>query len=129
MNHYAIKSMDAFSLRKYRGNANLKKDKYNSDYWALQDRNEVQDLVDPEAYSSAIRNNGDFVGGPRVGAPTQCGPRTGRKRPLKDYHEQEAYQEYVAQLVEASKIPYTEVVAKPSKTARSGPHCCCAILR
>ena len=44
MNHYAIKSMDAYSLRKYRGNANLKKDKYNSDYWALQDRNEVQDL-------------------------------------------------------------------------------------
>ena len=44
VNHYAIKSVDAYSLRKFRGNVNQKKDKYNADYWALQDRNEVEDL-------------------------------------------------------------------------------------
>lgn len=43
MNHYAVKSIDAYAVRKFRGNVNLKKDKYNADYWALQDRNEVRD--------------------------------------------------------------------------------------
>ncbi len=43
MNHYAVKSIDAYAMRKFRGNVNLKKDKYNTDYWALQDRNEVRD--------------------------------------------------------------------------------------
>ena len=53
INHYAIKSMDAYSLRKFRGNANLKKDKYNSDYWSLQDRNEVEDLT-PQRHAAAF---------------------------------------------------------------------------
>lgn len=43
MNHYAVKSVDAYAVRKFRGNVNNKKNKYNADYWALQDRNEVED--------------------------------------------------------------------------------------
>ena len=43
MNHYAIKSMDSYAIRKFRGNVNNKKDKYNAAYWSLQDRNEVRD--------------------------------------------------------------------------------------
>ena len=43
LNHYAVKSVDSYALRKLRGNVNFKKDKYNADYWALQDRNEVTD--------------------------------------------------------------------------------------
>lgn len=43
MNHYAVKSIDSYAMRRLRGNVNLKKDKYNADYWALQDRNEVED--------------------------------------------------------------------------------------
>ncbi|MEJ2017979.1 MAG: glycosyltransferase family 2 protein, partial [Maritimibacter sp.] len=43
LNHYAIKSVDAYAIRKFRGNVNNKKDKYNADYWSLQDRNEVRD--------------------------------------------------------------------------------------
>lgn len=43
MNHYALKSVDSYALRKMRGNVNNKGDKYNTDYWALQDRNEVRD--------------------------------------------------------------------------------------
>ncbi|KKM22133.1 hypothetical protein LCGC14_1628460, partial [marine sediment metagenome] len=42
MNHYAVKSIDSYAIRKFRGNVNNKKDKYNGDYWALQDRNEVR---------------------------------------------------------------------------------------
>ena len=43
LNHYAVKSVDSYAIRKMRGNVNNKKDKYNSDYWSLQDRNEVRD--------------------------------------------------------------------------------------
>ena len=43
LNHYAVKSVDSYAIRKLRGNVNFKKDKYNSDYWSLQDRNEVRD--------------------------------------------------------------------------------------
>ena len=43
LNHYAVKSVDSYAIRKMRGNVNNKADKYNSDYWSLQDRNEVRD--------------------------------------------------------------------------------------
>ena len=43
LNHYVVKSVDSYAIRKFRGKINNKKDKYNSDYWALQDRNEVLD--------------------------------------------------------------------------------------
>ena len=114
MNHYAIKSMDAFSLRKYRGNANLKKDKYNSDYWALQDRNEVQDLSIQKHIPRRAEIMAVLLSDPEL-ALLHDAAHTQAEATLKDYHQQEAYQEYVAQLVEASKIPYTEVVAKPPK--------------
>ena len=114
MNHYAIKSMDAFSLRKYRGNANLKKDKYNSDYWALQDRNEVQDFSIQKHIPRRSEIMKVLLADPEL-AQLHDAAHERAEATLKDYHQQEAYQEYVAQLVEASKIPYTEVVAKPPK--------------
>ena len=43
MNHYAVKSIDSYAIRKLRGNVNNKANKYNADYWSLQDRNEVPD--------------------------------------------------------------------------------------
>jgi len=41
MNHYAVKSVDSYALRKFRGNVNNKADKSNADYWALQDLSEA----------------------------------------------------------------------------------------
>jgi hypothetical protein len=42
MNHYAVKSREAYLLRRLRGNVNLKQDKYDSAYFALFDRNEEE---------------------------------------------------------------------------------------
>ncbi len=42
MNHYAVKSYEAYLLRRIRGNVNNKEDKYNAAYFALFDRNEVE---------------------------------------------------------------------------------------
>jgi hypothetical protein len=114
MNHYAIKSMDAFSLRKYRGNANLKKDKYNSDYWALQDRNEVEDFSIQKHLPRTIEVMKVLLEDPEV-ARLHDAAHARAEATLAEYREQPEYQTYVAQLVEAGKIPVTQVVAKPPK--------------
>ncbi len=42
LNHYAVKSYEAYLLRRMRGNVNNKEDKYNAAYFALFDRNEIE---------------------------------------------------------------------------------------
>ena len=42
LNHYAVKSHEAYLLRRVRGNVNNKEDKYNAAYFALFDRNEIE---------------------------------------------------------------------------------------
>ncbi|MEM9852760.1 MAG: glycosyltransferase family 2 protein, partial [Pseudomonadota bacterium] len=42
MNHYAVKSFEAYLLRRMRGNVNNKADKYNAAYFSIFDRNEVE---------------------------------------------------------------------------------------
>ncbi|WP_431297651.1 glycosyltransferase family 2 protein [Tabrizicola sp. BL-A-41-H6] len=114
INHYAIKSMDAYSLRKFRGNANLKKDKYNSDYWSLQDRNEVEDTRiahhrarRAEIMAELLRDK--TLRGLHEAAHAQAEAR------LAEYRQSEAYQVLVEGLVAASNVPITQVVAKPPK--------------
>lgn len=114
MNHYAVKGVDAYAIRKFRGNVNNKKDKYNADYWALQDRNEVKDdsvlrRADQRAHIMAellkdpVLNRLHFSALDRVEAR------------LADYKQTEAYQELKAGLIEAGKVPINKVVAKPPK--------------
>ena len=45
MNHYAVKSYEAYLLRRVRGNVNNKEDKYNAAYFALFDRNEEEHMT------------------------------------------------------------------------------------
>jgi hypothetical protein len=114
INHYALKSMDAYSLRKFRGNANLKKDKYNSDYWSLQDRNEVEDLNIARhrdrraAIMAALLQDGE-VRRLHEAAHARVEAR------LAEYRQSEAYQALVQGLIAASDVPITSVVAKPPK--------------
>lgn len=114
MNHYAIKSMDAFSLRKYRGNANLKKDKYNADYWSLQDRNEVQDLSIQRHVPRMLEIRAALLSDPELARLHDAANSRAEAR-LAEYRAQPEYQDYVAKLVEASSVPITQVVAKPPK--------------
>ncbi|MGR3435176.1 MAG: glycosyltransferase family 2 protein [Shimia sp.] len=44
LNHYAVKSYEAYLLRRVRGNVNNKVGKYNSEYFAVFDRNEQPEL-------------------------------------------------------------------------------------
>ncbi len=40
--HFAVKSREAFLLRRLRGNVNLKPDKYDASYFGMFDRNEIE---------------------------------------------------------------------------------------
>jgi hypothetical protein len=114
MNHYAVKSIDSYAMRKFRGNVNLKKDKYNSDYWALQDRNEVYD--DGILRYSERRNEIiDILLTDSILHKLHFDAVERAEAKLDTFKDTPAYDELVNGLVEASKIPIGEVVAKPPK--------------
>jgi hypothetical protein len=112
MNHYAVKSVDSYAVRKFRGNVNNKKDKYNADYWSLQDRNEVEDTtilrhaerraeIVEELLTDPVLNELHYAALDRV------------EKRLDEYRQTEAYQQLKDSLIEAGKVPITQVEAKP----------------
>ncbi|MBL9051324.1 MAG: glycosyltransferase family 2 protein [Tabrizicola sp.] len=114
INHYAIKSMDAYTLRKFRGNANGKLTKYGSDYWSLQDRNEVEDLNilryrDRRNAIMAALLQDDEVRRLHEAAHARAEARLAEIRLTPDY------QTMVDDLVAGSQVPISQVVAKPPK--------------
>jgi len=114
INHYAIKSMDAYTLRKFRGNANGKLTKYGSDYWSLQDRNEVEDLRiarhrDRRNAIMAALLEDDEVRTLHEAAHARAEARLAEIRSTPDY------QAMVDDLIAGSGVPISQVVAKPPK--------------
>ncbi|WP_299349486.1 glycosyltransferase family 2 protein [uncultured Shimia sp.] len=114
LNHYAVKSIESYAIRKFRGNVNLKKDKYNSDYWALQDRNEVHDAsilrhserrneILEQLLTDPVLNDLHFKAVEKAEAR------------LAEFKATPAYDELVAGLKKASEVPIAEVDAKPPK--------------
>jgi hypothetical protein len=114
VNHYAVKSMDAYALRKLRGNVNLKADKYNTEYWALQDRNEVEDtrIARHRARRDAII--AALMADPVV-RRLHAAAVARVEAKLAGHKETEAYRALVESLVAASAVPITRVVANPPK--------------
>ncbi|MCX7286685.1 MAG: glycosyltransferase family 2 protein [Rhodobacterales bacterium] len=114
VNHYAIKSMDAYALRKLRGNVNLKADKYNFDYWALQDRNEVEDLRIQRHRDRRDQILAWFLQDPKLRKLHDTAV-AGVEARLADHRTTQAYADLVAGLKAASQTPISEVIAKPPK--------------
>lgn len=114
MNHYAVKSMDAYALRKMRGNVNNKKDKYNSEYWSLQDRNEVHETSILRHSEKRAEIMAELLKDP-VLSELHFKALENVEARLDEYRETEDYRELIAGLVEASKVPITQVAAKPPK--------------
>ena len=112
LNHYAVKSVDSYAIRKMRGNVNNKKDKYNSDYWSLQDRNEVRDetmlrykpqrdAMIAQLLQDPVLNQLHFAAVERAEAR------------LAELRQTEAYHALVSDLARASQVPLSLIVAKP----------------
>lgn len=112
MNHYAVKSIDSYAIRKFRGNVNLKKDKYNADYWALQDRNEVRDDTMLRYTESRTRIFDLLLTDPVLNTLHFAALARAEAR-LAEFKGTPAYEEMVAGLKAAAQVPITEVVAKP----------------
>ena len=112
MNHYAVKSIDSYAIRKFRGNVNLKKDKYNSDYWALQDRNEVPD--DAMLRYSADRSRiFDALLTDPVLNQLHFAALARAEGLLAEFKGTEAYGDMVTGLKAASLLPIETIEAKP----------------
>jgi hypothetical protein len=112
LNHYAVKSVESYALRKLRGNVNFKKDKYNSDYWSLMDRNEVRE--DTMLRYTARRDQvitallkDPVLNGLHLAAVERAEAR------LAEIRATDAYRSLVADLAAASAIPIDQITAKP----------------
>lgn len=112
LNHYAVKSVDSYAIRKMRGNVNFKKDKYNSDYWSLQDRNEVRDdtmlrYTEKRNEIIALLLTDPVLARLHAAAVDRAEAR------LAELRQTEAYHQLVADLARASAVPISQIVAKP----------------
>lgn len=114
MNHYAVKSIDAYAMRKFRGNVNFKKDKYNSDYWALQDRNEVRDDTMLRYHDARKRIFDALLRDPVLNRLHFAALERAEAR-LAEFKGTAEYDGFVAGLKAASAVPITQVEAKPPK--------------
>jgi hypothetical protein len=112
MNHYAVKSVDAYAVRKFRGNVNNKKDKYNADYWSLQDRNEVEDREILRHAQDRARIMAELLTDPVLNRLHHAALERVEAR-LAEYRQTEAYVALRDSLIEAGKVPITQVEAKP----------------
>lgn len=112
MNHYAVKSVDSYAVRKFRGNVNNKKDKYNAEYWSLQDRNEVEDRTILRHAQDRARIMAELLTDPVLSRLHHAALDRVEAR-LDDFRKTPAYQELKDGLIEASKVPITQVEAKP----------------
>jgi hypothetical protein len=114
MNHYAVKSVDAYAVRQFRGNVNNKKNKYNADYWALQDRNEVEDRAILRHAERRAAIMAELLSDPVLDRLHHAALDRIEDR-LETFRKTEDYARLSASLTEASKVPITEVEAKPPK--------------
>lgn len=112
LNHYAVKSVESYALRKLRGNVNNKADKYNTDYWSLQDRNEVRDETMLRYSSARNRIIAQLLEDPVLNALHHAAV-AGAEARLAELREMESYRTLVADLARASEVPITRIVAKP----------------
>lgn len=112
MNHYAVKSIDAYAIRRLRGNVNNKKDKYNADYWSLQDRNEVEDRRILRHAPERARIMAALLTDPELSRLHEAALARVEAR-LGELRETAAYQGLRASLIEAGRVPITDVEAKP----------------
>mgnify|MGYP000935669482 FL=1 len=121
LNHYAVKSVDSYAIRKMRGNVNNKKDKYNSDYWSLQDRNEVRDETMLRYTAERNRIIDILLADPVLAELHRAAVERAEAR-LTELKATDAYHELVADLAAASAVPISQIVAKPPQ-ARAARRC------
>lgn len=105
VNHYAVKSFEAYLLRRLRGNVNLKEDKYNANYFALFDRNEI-DVPNARRHLPAVRRRiAGYMADAEI-ARLQEGALAFHEKRVERLRKTPGYAAWLAELRAAHKVPF-----------------------
>ncbi|QQA41263.1 glycosyltransferase family 2 protein [Pelagovum pacificum] len=108
MNHYAVKSYEAYLLRRVRGNVNNKPDKYNAGYFAIFDRNE-QESRNALRHLKGVKKKMAEILSDSVMRGLQDEAQAFHEARVEMLRQSGEYEEWLAQLKEASAVAITEL--------------------
>lgn len=108
LNHYAVKSYEAYLLRRVRGNVNNKEDKYNAAYFAMFDRNEEEHLNATRHAKGTKRKMAEILSDPimRDLQDKALAFHAARVEKLRSSGE---YDQWLADLKEAAEVPLDKI--------------------
>ncbi|WP_232830763.1 glycosyltransferase family 2 protein [Tropicimonas sp. IMCC34011] len=103
MNHYAVKSMEAYLLRRMRGNVNNKADKYNGAYFSIFDRNEIEARTAIRHSAAVKRIMGEMLADPELARLHEAALAYHEARVLQ-LRQTGEYDVWLAELTQASEV-------------------------
>lgn len=104
LNHYAVKSYEAYLLRRVRGNVNNKPDKYNEAYFALFDRNEI-DAPNVQRHARGTRKKMAQILSDPVMRTLQDQALAFHEERVRKLHDTGEYDHWLNELKQAAQIP------------------------
>jgi hypothetical protein len=104
LNHYAVKSYEAYLLRRVRGNVNNKPDKYNDAYFAMFDRNEEEHTNVQRHLRGTKKRMAKILSDP-VMRDLQDKALAFHRDRVRVLREGGEYDTWLAELKEAAKVP------------------------
>lgn len=108
LNHYAVKSYEAYLLRRFRGNVNNKVDKYNPKYFSLFDRNEEKQ-TSMQRYIAPLHKCVDLLLQDEKLKSLYDDAMTFHKDRVDRFRKTPDYKQQVTDLVEASELDFKDV--------------------
>ncbi|WP_240516768.1 glycosyltransferase family 2 protein [Marivivens niveibacter] len=104
LNHYAVKSYEAYLLRRVRGNVNNKPDKYNEAYFALFDRNELE-VTNVHRHLRGVKKKMERILEDPIMRELQDKALEFHANRVKVLHSSGEYEKWVDELKKASEVP------------------------
>ncbi|WP_375281884.1 glycosyltransferase family 2 protein [Pseudooctadecabacter sp.] len=104
LNHYAVKSYEAYLLRRVRGNVNNKEDKYNAAYFALFDRNE-EEHMNATRHAKGVKKKMAKILSDPIMRELQDKALDFHAKRVEMLRSSGEYDRWVAELKEAAEIP------------------------
>ena len=108
LNHYAVKSYEAYLLRRVRGNVNNKEDKYNAAYFALFNRNE-EEHTNATRHANAVKRKMQEILSDPIMRELQDKALAFHAKRVEMLRASGEYDQWLADLKEAAKVPLDRV--------------------
>ncbi|MEM6478277.1 MAG: glycosyltransferase family 2 protein [Pseudomonadota bacterium] len=108
LNHYAVKSYEAYLLRRVRGNVNNKVGKYNAEYFAIFDRNEMVEL-NAQRLGARTRDVMAKIREDATIRTLEARAMAFHKERVKLLRDSGEYEEWVSELRDAGRTPIDQL--------------------